>query len=75
LLTEIASHGYFVIEAEALSFLPGLMVLVVKSNYTATDVGNMKFAINWVMDGKTAKYGNIDILKLATGGLSCVVFR
>jgi hypothetical protein len=42
-----------------------------KSPYTATDVGNMKFAIDWIMEGKAAKYGNIDTAHIATGGLSC----
>jgi hypothetical protein len=31
----------------------------------------MKFAIDWVMEGKAAKYGNIDTAHIATGGLSC----
>lgn len=81
LLTEVASHGYFVIAAgpQKLTFgglFSGLFGGTpagdaAKSPYTATDVGNMKFAIDWVMEGKAAKYGNIDTAHIATGGLSC----
>jgi hypothetical protein len=81
LLTEVASHGYFVIAAgpavaksggKSGGGMPTSGVApAAKSPYTATDVGNMKFAIDWVMEGKAAKYGNIDTAHIATGGLSC----
>jgi hypothetical protein len=37
----------------------------------STDVTQMKNAIDWVLAGKAAKYGNIDIAHIATGGFSC----
>lgn len=84
LLTEVASHGYLVIAAgppmPKFGGKPGGGMPVAgaatgapaaQSPYTATDVGNMKFAIDWVMEGKAAKYGNVDTTHIATGGLSC----
>jgi hypothetical protein len=96
LLTEIASHGYFVIAAGPpapkmpkmpafnMSSLPKMpafnmsnlpkMPAMPAFNFTmpaSNDVTQMKNAVDWVIAGKAAKYGNIDTTHIATGGLSC----
>ena len=100
LLTEVASHGYFVIVAgppapkmpktpawNPKSSMPKLPAFNMSSipkmtaspktsapKFTmppSTDVIQMRNAVDWVIAGKAAKYGNIDSAHIATGGLSC----
>jgi hypothetical protein len=90
LLTEVASHGYFVIAAGPpapkmpafkagsqpkwpafnMSSLPKMPAFGA-NRPPSTDVTQMKSAVDWVIAGKAAKYGNIDTSHIATGGLSC----
>jgi hypothetical protein len=81
LLTEIASHGYLVIAAGPPSkgprpafnttAPPPKMPAGGMSIGRSDTVTQMKRAVDWIVDGKAAKYGNIDTAKIATSGLSC----
>jgi dienelactone hydrolase len=81
LLTEIASHGYLVIAAGPPA--PGTVPAPASGEAAPAkgfggmmpsfgdNVLPMKKAVDWVVEGKAAKYGNIDTTKIATSGLSC----
>ncbi|KAF2737896.1 hypothetical protein EJ04DRAFT_487543 [Polyplosphaeria fusca] len=60
-LVEIASHGY-VIAADGLPSGGGA---------SQSKVQDMRDSLEWAFAGKAAKYGNIDLTKVATAGHSC----
>jgi dienelactone hydrolase len=84
LLTEIASHGYFVIANGApasnaaggpmgdISFSSIVSGLLGSGAATkSSSIKQMTDAVDWVVKGEAAKYGNIDTTKIAASGQSC----
>jgi len=64
-LIELASHGY-VIAADGLTSNPGGT-----SAGAQTKVQDMRDSVDWAMKGGAAKYGDVDLTKIATAGHSC----
>jgi dienelactone hydrolase len=85
MLTNIASHGYVIVadgprrggngqlgalqggSGGSLAALGELM----KGPPPQSKVSDMRNSIDWAMAGKGAKYGNIDVTKIAAAGHSC----
>ncbi|KAI8623359.1 hypothetical protein F5Y19DRAFT_458892 [Xylariaceae sp. FL1651] len=61
LLVEVASHGYVIVADGA----PG------GSGSGQSKTTDMRTSIDWATNGGAAKYGNIDITRIATMGHSC----
>jgi hypothetical protein len=85
LLTQIASHGYFIVAdgpraggTGQLNALQGgsggslgALGQLLNGPPSQSKVSDMRNSIDWAFAGKAAQYGDIDLTKVATAGHSC----